>query len=237
VLLRATGALALTGAAVMVINGAGRLDAEAPPQAALLVAKRHHDAEAASKDPARLISPAQPSQAAGDLLLPSAELGLWQPAAVVATTAIGAEPGPEAAKAAPAVDPALLAAAAKRASELSDAIGGRTSTPAETVQADEPVSVAAALRVGEASRPADVTLVRAYAPAEAPHSVAAEMTALLVAPSIPQARPDAPPARRQAARKSTRVARAGWPSDPPPKCGKKRARWRYVKDVPTWFCR
>src|SRR5688500_8541408 len=107
VLLRAISALALTGAAVMVINAAGRLDAEAPPQAALLVAPNTQSAEvAASKDSARLISPAEPSQAAGDLLPPSAELGLRQPAAAGAATAISAEPGPHAAPAAPSVNPA-----------------------------------------------------------------------------------------------------------------------------------
>jgi hypothetical protein len=221
VLLRTTGVLALAGVAVMVINSAGRQNAEAPPQVAVLAAKRDQGAEvAASADSTHLISPRGPSRAAGDFLPPSLELRLQQPAAAV-----------------PSVDPALLAAAAKRASELTGAISGRTSTPAETVQADESMSVAEASQVGEASPPADLTSERAYAWTEAPFGEERESTTLVAAPPIPQARPEAPPARRQAARRSTRVARAGWPSDPPPQCGKKRARWRYVKDVPTWYCR
>ncbi|HWT29613.1 MAG TPA: hypothetical protein VN240_01150 [Propylenella sp.] len=52
-----------------------------------------------------------------------------------------------------------------------------------------------------------------------------------VVPRIPKARPEPPPQPRRTARK------ANWPADDPPNCGSKRARWRYVNDVPTWYCR
>jgi len=256
VVLRTAGVLALGGAAVMAIAAAGRPDLEVPPQAALVAEHGLGAQTAVSKASARLIPAAEPAQAAGDLPPVSAEPGLSQPAA---GSAGGAGPAPDVASAAPS---ALLAAAAKRASELTGA-DDRTSPPAGTVQADEPAPAAKAARFGQASAPADVIFARAYAPAEIPSGEAAgippsapaeipsgeeaempsgepvEMTALQAAPPVPQARPEAPPAPREAARtrKSTRVARAAWPADPPPKCGRKRARWRYVKDVPTWFCR
>jgi hypothetical protein len=50
---------------------------------------------------------------------------------------------------------------------------------------------------------------------------------------IPKARPEPPRIR---VKKTARV-RASWPADDPPKCGKKRAKWRYVNDVPTWYCK
>jgi hypothetical protein len=61
---------------------------------------------------------------------------------------------------------------------------------------------------------------------------ATEIAALQFVPRIPQARPD-PPARPR----KTTTRKAGWPDADPPNCGKKRARWRYVNDVPTWYCR
>ena len=67
-----------------------------------------------------------------------------------------------------------------------------------------------------------------------------EAAALQFAPAIPKIRPK-PPARKQAtrktARKSTRKAKSGWPSEPPPNCGDKHAYYRYINKVPTWYCR
>ena len=60
---------------------------------------------------------------------------------------------------------------------------------------------------------------------------ATETASLQFVPRIPKARPEPPAQPRKTARK------AGWPADDPPNCGKKRARWRYVNDVPTWYCR
>ena len=65
---------------------------------------------------------------------------------------------------------------------------------------------------------------------------AAEIAGLQFAPRIPQVRPDPPPVTKKASR-SRKTALAKWPSDPPPKCGDKRAKWRYVNRVPTWYCR
>jgi hypothetical protein len=66
---------------------------------------------------------------------------------------------------------------------------------------------------------------------------AAEIAGLEFAPRIPQVRPDPPPVTKKASR-SRKVALAKWPADPPPKCGSsKRAKWRYVNRVPTWYCR
>lgn len=62
---------------------------------------------------------------------------------------------------------------------------------------------------------------------------ASEMAALQFVPRIPLPRPDPPPAT---ARRTT-AKRANWPADPPPNCGTKRAKWRYVSKVPTWYCR
>jgi hypothetical protein len=70
---------------------------------------------------------------------------------------------------------------------------------------------------------------RALEEAAADH--ASEIAALQFVPRIPVARPDPPPRPRKTGRK------ASWPADDPPNCGKKRARWRYVNDVPTWYCR
>jgi hypothetical protein len=66
---------------------------------------------------------------------------------------------------------------------------------------------------------------------------AAEIAGLQFAPRIPQVRPDPPPVTKKASR-SRKTALAKWPADPPPKCGaNKRAKWRYVDRVPTWYCR
>jgi hypothetical protein len=66
---------------------------------------------------------------------------------------------------------------------------------------------------------------------------AAEIAGLQFAPRTPQVRPDPPPVIKKASR-SRKTALAKWPSDPPPKCGSdKRAKWRYVNRVPTWYCR
>jgi len=71
---------------------------------------------------------------------------------------------------------------------------------------------------------------------EAAIARATELAGLQFAPRIPQARPEPPKAKpvRTATRKGARATR---PADPPPNCGKKRARWRYVKSVPTWYCK
>jgi hypothetical protein len=63
---------------------------------------------------------------------------------------------------------------------------------------------------------------------------AAQLAGLQFAPRIPQARPE-PPARPRKA--VARGKRASWPADKPPNCGSKRAKWRYVNDVPTWYCK
>jgi hypothetical protein len=63
---------------------------------------------------------------------------------------------------------------------------------------------------------------------------ATEIAALQFVPRIPLARPD-PPERPR--RKASSKGRAGWPAGSPPNCGKKRAKWRYVSNVPTWYCR
>jgi hypothetical protein len=66
---------------------------------------------------------------------------------------------------------------------------------------------------------------------------AAEIAGLQFAPRVPQVRPDPPPATNKANR-GRKTALARWPADPPPKCGSsKRAKWRYVNRVPTWYCR
>jgi hypothetical protein len=65
---------------------------------------------------------------------------------------------------------------------------------------------------------------------------AAEIAGLEFAPRVPQIRPDPPPVTHKASR-SQKTALAKWPADPPPKCGDKRAKWRYVNRVPTWYCR
>jgi hypothetical protein len=67
---------------------------------------------------------------------------------------------------------------------------------------------------------------------------AAEIGGLEYAPRIPQVRPEPPPVTKKANRTNrTKTALAKWPADPPPKCGSKRAKWRYVNRVPTWYCR
>ena len=66
---------------------------------------------------------------------------------------------------------------------------------------------------------------------------AAEIAGLQFAPRIPQVRPDPPPVSKKASG-NRKTALARWPADPPPKCGSdKRAKWRYVNRVPTWYCR
>jgi hypothetical protein len=69
---------------------------------------------------------------------------------------------------------------------------------------------------------------------EAAMEHAAQLAGLQFAPRIPQARPE-PPARPRKAVASGK--RASWPADKPPNCGSKRAKWRYVNDVPTWYCK
>jgi hypothetical protein len=64
---------------------------------------------------------------------------------------------------------------------------------------------------------------------------AAEIAGLEFAPGIPHARPE-PPAITQNPTQKTTLAK--WPADPPPKCGsRERAKWHYVNQVPTWYCR
>ena len=82
----------------------------------------------------------------------------------------------------------------------------------------------AALLPGDAN-PAEQRLM------EAASQRAAEIAALQFVPRIPKARPDPPPQPRKTARK------AKWPAGSPPNCGKKHAYWRYVSNVPTWYCR
>src|SRR5688572_23421435 len=82
----------------------------------------------------------------------------------------------------------------------------------------------AALLPGDAN-PAEQRLM------EAASQRAAEIAALQFVPRIPKARPDPPPQLRKTARK------AKWPAGSPPNCGKKHAYWRYVSNVPTWYCK
>jgi hypothetical protein len=64
---------------------------------------------------------------------------------------------------------------------------------------------------------------------------ASEIGGLEFVARLPQARPEPPP---KPIRKTVAKKRRGdWPSDPPPNCGSKRAKWRYVDKVPTWYCR
>ena len=65
---------------------------------------------------------------------------------------------------------------------------------------------------------------------------ASEEAGLQFVARLPLPRPayEPPPARP----KTVTKAGAKRPADPPPNCGsKKRARWRYVDRVPTWYCR
>jgi hypothetical protein len=66
---------------------------------------------------------------------------------------------------------------------------------------------------------------------------ASEEAGLQFVARLPLARPDyepPPPPRRKNVTKSG----ASRPADAPPKCGgKKRAKWRYVNKVPTWYCK
>ena len=65
---------------------------------------------------------------------------------------------------------------------------------------------------------------------------ASEEAGLDFAARVPAPRPEyEPPAPRKRV-----VTRAGAkrPAGPPPKCGAgKRAKWRYVNKVPTWYCK
>jgi hypothetical protein len=60
-----------------------------------------------------------------------------------------------------------------------------------------------------------------------------ELAGLQFAPRLPQARPDAPSKPIKAKARARGKGRLG----PPPNCGKKYARWRYVNKVPTWYCK
>ena len=59
---------------------------------------------------------------------------------------------------------------------------------------------------------------------------ATQIAGLQFAPRLPQARPKSPPTKAKA---RSRRGRLG----PPPNCGRKYARWRYVNKVPTWYCK
>jgi hypothetical protein len=60
-----------------------------------------------------------------------------------------------------------------------------------------------------------------------------ELAGLQFAPRLPQARPDAPSKPIKAKARARGKGRLG----PPPNCGRKYARWRYVNKVPTWYCK
>ena len=69
----------------------------------------------------------------------------------------------------------------------------------------------------------------------APAAIESEgLTSDLVAP-LPRVRPD-PPANAIKKPTRTRTASRG-KLGPPPNCGKKYARWRYVNKQPTWYCK
>ncbi len=53
---------------------------------------------------------------------------------------------------------------------------------------------------------------------------------------IPKARPE-PPANAVAKPKARKRTAARGKLGPPPNCGKKYARWRYVNKRPTWYCK
>ena len=62
---------------------------------------------------------------------------------------------------------------------------------------------------------------------------AAEIAGLQFAPRLPEARPKPPPTPAKVSSRSRRGGKLG----PPPECGRKYPRWRYVNKVPTWYCK
>ncbi len=68
-----------------------------------------------------------------------------------------------------------------------------------------------------------------------PDAATHQATMVMGLPRLPSARPT-PPAKTTKASSTARRSGKG-PSDPPPKCGSKHAKWRYVKGTPTWYCK
>lgn len=82
-----------------------------------------------------------------------------------------------------------------------------------------------------------------------PSDIEAEAEAALVAaaeehaatmPRVPRARPDPGPDPIREQRTRTARADSSWPAEPPPNCGSRHARWRFVDEARTqkeWYCR
>jgi hypothetical protein len=106
------------------------------------------------------------------------------------------------------------------------------------------VAGAADAAAGDCRDPSALPQALAAAPSdqsaldEAAVERASEEAGLQFVARLPMARPDYEPPKPKARQKSVTRVGAKRPADPPPKCGsKKRAKWRYVNKIPTWYCR
>ena len=242
-LLRSAGVVGLAGVLVAAISSDGLFggpEAERlRPQAAVLQEQDAADAQA-SVETVRV-------PATAELLGPATGVFEPNPELEAPATEIAALPGPPPPPAEPAAaeappmaappPPPLAPAEAAAAAAPSPLLADTADCPRDWVAVngtalpgDAAAECAAAPALEElAAVESDLDALDAAAMERA-----AEAAGLEFAPRIPKARPDPPPPPRKSAR---RTARANWPSGPPPDCGKKYARWRYVNKVPTWYCR
>jgi hypothetical protein len=229
ILLRSAGLVGLAVAVIAVVSEQSFVsEPQARPQAQVMAAM-------SAPEPAEptAAAPAQPTAAAKPAVQPAAaEQAVPQPAP---------SPAPVAAPQAQQVALAPLPAAERFAVETPEPpkATALTADPAAAcprdwvavdATADAPAHCAqAAPLVPEitGALPADPALQEAVV------ERTVELAGLQFAPRVPQARPDAPSKPIKAKARARGKGRLG----PPPNCGKKYARWRYVNKVPTWYCK